>query len=62
MDKLSVKKLVLTTEEGAYPVHHISDLSPESMTIVYPSQEGLAETSIPYRHLQEVRVQTAQIL
>ena len=56
------RALVLTTEEGAYPVHHISDLSPESMTIVYPSQEGLAETSIPYRHLQEVRVQTAQIL
>ena len=56
------RALVLTTEEGAYPVHHISDLSQESMTIVYPSQEGLAETSIPYRHLQEVRVQTAQIL
>ena len=56
------RTLVLTTEKGAYPVHHISDLSPESMSIVYPSQEGLAETSIPYRHLQEVRVQTAQIL
>ena len=55
------RALVLTTEEGAYPVHHISDLSPESMSIVYPSQEGLAETSIPYRHLQEVRVQTSQI-
>ena len=53
------RALVLTTEEGAYPVHHISDLSPESMTIVYPSQEGLTEASIPYRHLQEVRVQTA---
>ena len=56
------RALVLTTEKGAYPVHHISDLSPESMSIVYPSQEGLAETSIPYRHLQEVRVQTVQIL
>ena len=53
--------LLLTTEEGAYPVHHISDLSPESMNIVYPSQEGLIETSIPYRHLLEVRVQAAQI-
>lgn len=53
--------LLLTTEEGAYPVHHISDLSPESMNIVYPSQKGLIETSIPYRHLLEVRVQAAQI-
>ena len=53
--------LLLTTKEGAYPVHHISDLSPESMNIVYPSQEGLIETSIPYRHLLEVRVQAAQI-
>jgi len=53
--------LLLTTEEGAYSVHHISDLSPESMNIVYPSQEGLIETSIPYRHLLEVRVQAAQI-
>ena len=53
--------MLLTTEEGAYPVHHISDLSPESMNIVYPSQKGLIETSIPYRHLLEVRVQAAQI-
>ena len=53
--------LLLTTEEGTYPVHHISDLSPESMNIVYPSQKGLIETSIPYRHLLEVRVQSAQI-
>lgn len=53
--------LLLTTKEGAYPVHHISDLSPESMNIVYPSQEGLIETSISYRHLLEVRVQAAQI-
>ena len=53
--------LLLTTPEGSYPVHHISDLSLESMSFVYPSQEGLIETSIPYRHLQEVRVQAAQI-
>ena len=53
--------LLLTTQEGFYPVHHISDLSLESMSVVYPSQEGLIETSIPYRHLQEVRVQATQI-
>lgn len=49
--------LVLTTPDGVYPVDHISDLSPETMSFVYPAESGLEEASVHYRQLQEVRIQ-----
>lgn len=49
--------LVLTTSDGVYPVDHISDLSPDTMSFVYPAESGLEEASVHYRQLQEVRVQ-----
>ena len=53
----SGKSLVIQTPEVIYPVHHISRLDPESLSVVYPQGREWVEESIDYILIEEVRVE-----
>ena len=51
------KSLVIQTPEVIYPVHHISRLDPESLSVVYPQGHEWVEEPIEYKLIEEVRVE-----
>ena len=55
----SGQTLVVQTSEVIYPVHHISNLEPESLSVVYAQGQEWVEEVIDYRLIEEVRVETS---
>jgi hypothetical protein len=53
----SGQSLVIQTPEVIYPVHHVSRLEPESLSVVYAQGQEWVEESIDYRLIEEVRVE-----
>ena len=53
----SGKSLVIQTPEVIYPVHHISRLDPESLSVVFAQGREWVEESIEYKLIEEVRVE-----
>jgi hypothetical protein len=53
------QSLIIQTPEVIYPVHHISRLEPESLSVVYAQGQEWVEESIDYRLIEEVRVETS---
>jgi len=51
------QSLVIQTPEVIYPVHHVSRLEPESLSVVYAQGQEWVEESIDYRLIEEVRVE-----
>ena len=55
----SGQTLVVQTSEVIYPVHHISNLEPESLSVVYAQGQEWVEEVIDYRLIEEVRVEAS---
>ncbi len=53
------KSLIIQTPEVIYPVHHITRLDPESLSLVYPQGHEWVEESIDYKLIEEVRVEAS---
>ena len=53
------QSLVIQTPEVIYPVHHISRLELESLSVVYAQGLEWVEESIDYRLIEEVRVEAS---
>ncbi len=51
------QSLVIQTPEAIYPVHHISRLEPETLSVVYAQKNEWLEESIEYTMIEEVRVE-----
>ena len=54
----SGQSLVIQTSELFYPVHHISRLETETLSVVYAQKNEWLEESIEYTMIEEVRVET----
>ena len=48
--------LILRTHDLEYPVHYITELSPDALNIIYPSGDEWHEDKIAYESLEEVEV------
>ena len=48
--------LILRTRDLEYPVHYITELSPDALNIIYPSGNEWHEDKIAYESLEEVEV------
>ena len=48
--------LILRTRDLEYPVHYITELSPDALNIIYPSGDEWHEDNIAYESLEEVEV------
>ena len=48
--------LILRTHDLEYPVHYITELSPDALNIIYPSGDEWLEDTIAYGRLEEVEV------